>query len=373
MKRVVAPAAVLAAAALSVAAFGARHDAPPPRQAASLPSVATPPAAPAAPRRCRPPFGAGRWPSACWRPYGRRSPFNQRLPRDARVSPDSERVVRKLTERGGPSDLSLGLADTSSDWDHPTYYARRSDPVYALHCYEASWGTCEVQDHRIRVPGRARPAAGGDGHLTVVDPDFRWEYDLYKVRSKPRGGGRLELRWGGRTRIRGDGLGSDATAAHFGLLAGVIRAEELAAGRIRHALFVRADCDSGTFVYPAHGRGATCDDPADAPAEGARFRLAMTAKELAALHVPPWKRAILRAMVEYGFFVGDTGGSPWDVVLESGSTYTSFGRRDRWETLARAAGAERSSDGRWTLDLAGGLDWRKRLRLVDPCVSRRMC
>jgi hypothetical protein len=324
-------------------------------------------------RFCSPPFGIDRWPDACWRPYRRSSPFNQRLPARPRLSPDSDRVVRRLTAEGGPADLALGVADTASDWDHPTYYARRSDPAYTMHCYEASWGTCEIQGHRIRIPAAARPAAGGDAHMTVVDRAHRWEYDLYKVRSKPRGGGVLELRWGGRTRIRGDGLGSDATAAHFGLLAGVIRAEELEAGRIRHALFVRVDCDNGTFVHPARGVGAACDDTTDAPAEGARFQLSMSRQEIDALGAPAWKRAILIAMSEYGFFVGDTGGSPWDVVLESGSTYTSFGRPDRWEAVARNAGAERSSRGHWRLDLAAGVDWARRLRLIDPCVSSRSC
>ncbi|WP_223201962.1 hypothetical protein, partial [Streptococcus pneumoniae] len=34
----------------------------------------------------------------------------------------------------------------------------------------------------------------------------------------------------------GDGLGSNATAAHFALSAGIIRAQELVAGRIEHGL-----------------------------------------------------------------------------------------------------------------------------------------
>lgn len=325
---------------------------------------------------CEPPFHAGRWPGACWRPYGDKSPFNQPLPDRPRVSPDSDRVVRALTRQGGPADLALGTAGTSSDWDHPTYWARSRDPLFTLRCTERSWGRCEIEGDRIRIPDDARPAAGGDGHMTVVDPDHEWEYDLYKVSEKPKGGGTLELRFGGRTRIAGDdatGLGSDATAAHFGLLAGVIRAEELHAGEIRHALFVRVDCDNGRSVYPASGRGARCPDPTDAPAEGARFQLAMSDAEIDALPAPEYKRAILRAMARYGFFVGDTGGSPWDVVLESGATYTSFGHEDRWLSVARRSGASRSSKGRYFLDLAGGVDWARHLRLIDPCVTRRTC
>jgi hypothetical protein len=327
-------------------------------------------------KNCSPPFGVDRWPDACWRPYGRRSPFNQRLPAKPVLSPHSARVVRRLTEQGGPSDLALGVADSGSDWEHPTYYARRSDPLFELHCYERNWGRCAIEGDRVRIPDPARRAGGGDGHLAVIDQANGWEYDLYQVRSKPKGGGVLEMRWGGRTRAWGrssTGLGSDATAAHFGLLAGVIRPQELAAGRIRHALFIRANCDSGRAVYPARGLGARCDDPAGAPAEGARFQLALSTAEIDALGVRPWKRTILRAMARYGFFVGDTGGSPWDVALESGSTFTSFGRPDPWVALARTARADRSSAGHWTLDLAAGIDWSRHLRLIDPCVSRRAC
>ena len=365
MRRSTAVIVLVAVASLTLPVAAARRDGErerPSSAAATAPGTS-----------CSPPFRQGRWPAACWRPYGSESPFNQRLPDAPRISPGSERMVQRLTERGGPSPLSLGVADTGSDWDHPTYYARSSDPLYRVHCYQESWGRCEIEGTRIRIPRAARPAGGGDAHMTVIDPEHRWEYDLYKVRSKPRRGGVLVARWGGRTPATGDGLGSDATAAHFGLLAGVIRVDELQAGRIRHALFVRADCDSGTFVYPASGVGAPCADRAGAPPEGARFQLALSDAEIDELDVPGWKRTIIRAMAEYGFFIGDTGGTPWDIVLESGSTFTSFGRPDPWARLAQSTATRRSASGRWFLDLASGIDWTRRLRVIDPCVTRRTC
>ncbi len=227
---------------------------------------------------------------------------------------------------------------------------------------------------QVRIPDRARPAGGSDRHLTVVDQRSGWEYDLWEVESKPSGGGELVTGYGGRTRIDGDGLGSDATAAHFGLLAGIIRAEELRRGRIDHALFLVADCDSGEFVYPARGRGAPCEDRTDAPAEGMRFQLDMSDAEIRALDAPRWKRAILRALARYGMFVGDTGGSPWDLEFESGSTYTSFGYPDRILRYAKRIGIPREDDGRYHFDLdegdrlaeppAGGRSVRERAELL---------
>jgi len=326
--------------------------------------------------RCAPPFGAGAWPGACWRPYSRASPFNQRLPRKVRVARGSAAAVAWLRAEGGPAELVLGTADTDEDWEHPVYWSRRSDPVFTVRCLQHEWGRCKIEGLRVRIPDAARPAGGGDGHLAVVDQAHGREYDFWQVRSKPRGGGVLKASWGGWTRIerRGsDGLGSDATAAHFGLLAGIIRAPELAAGRIDHALFMRVECDSGRFSSPAFGRGSPCSHSIGAPDQGARFQLAMTEREIDALRPPRWKRAILLAMSRYGIFVGDTGAEPWEVGLESGSSYTSFGRPDPWVRFAREQGIRPDSEGRYNLDFGGGVAWYRRLRVVDPCVSRRTC
>jgi hypothetical protein len=327
------------------------------------------------PQRCAPPFRAGAWPGACWRPFGPRSPFNQKLPAHPRLASGSAELVRGLTAQGGPSPLQLGTARTSSDYDHPVYFAGRHDPVYRVHCTRSEWGRCEIEGQKVRVPPRARPAGGSDHHLAVVDQAAGWEYDLWQVLSMPPRGGVLTASWGGRARAGrlGTGLRSDATAAQFALLAGIVRAPELAAGRVDHALFVRVSCDSGAFVFPAAGRGSRCSDTAAAPPEGTRFQLAMSDREIDALGVPAWKQGILRAMARYGFFVGDTGGSPWDVVLESGASYTSFGRPDPFISMAVRLGAPRGDDGFATLNLASGVDWSRRLRVIDPCVSARTC
>jgi len=317
-------------------------------------------------------FGVGNWPPADWRPYADDSPFNQRIPDDPRIDERSKQIVNRLTESGGPSDLRAGLADSEADYQHPTYWSQARDPVFTVDCERDVPEPCEIEGMRVRVPDRARPAAGSDGHLTVVAQQSGWEYDFYGVESKPEGGGVIEMSYGGRTRIDGDGLGSDATAAWFGNLAGIIRAQELQAGRIEHALFIIADCDNGEFVYPAMGLGAACPDTADAPAEGQRFQLDMSEGEIAALGAPRWKRAILRAMAEYGMYVGDTGGSPWDLEFESGSTYTSFGYPDPLVAYARRAGLQ-PQDGRYLFDVASGIDWSAELRVIDPCVTERTC
>jgi len=303
-------------------------------------------------------FGPGHWPGADWRPYAASSPFNGSVS-GAPSDPRSAQLVAAALQWGAPSSIVVGTAGTSGDFGHPVYWAQPGDPAYTLHATE-SWGRAPIEGMRIPVPAAARPAGGSDGHLTVVTPDG-WEYDLWQAHAPPAGGGTLTFGWGGRTRVDGDGLDSRATAAHFGGLAGVIRPEELAAGHIDHALFVVLKCTSG-HVAPAQGDGAQC---AGAPPMGTRFQLTLSEAQIAALTVPAWKKTILVALARYGGYVGDTGGSGFGLMIQSSSTYTSFGVADPFVALARANGVA-AWQGTYALDLASGVDWAHDLRAVAP-------
>lgn len=320
----------------------------------------------------RGPFFAGRWPGGCWRPYGPASPFNQSLPAHPRLAPGSSAIVQRILGFGVPQHLVIGTAGTRDDFGHPAYFARPTDPVYTLSC-RGRFGPCPLDGRLARIPAGARPAAGSDGHLAAINQRTGIEYDLFEA-NVPRNGV-VTFAFGGSTRIRGDGLGAGATASGFGLLAGTIRAVELERGVIRHALFMTVLCDDGTFVPPAVKSGQPCSSigrpNTNAPPMGTRLQLNLSPRAIAALPVPFWTRAILRAMARYGAFVGDTGGSSWGLQLESGATYTSFGRPDPLVTFARRVGL-RTFGGRYVLPLRGAVDWR-RLRVIAPCVTARRC
>jgi hypothetical protein len=341
-------------------------------EGSSAADAARSPRATCGPTRGR--FRVGRWPGGCWRPYGRRSPFNRPLPARPRLAANSRAIVRRLLRFGSPQHLEIGTAGTPDDFAHPVAFSRPHDPRYRLRC-RGRYGICPLDGRMVRVPARARPAAGRDAHLAVVDQRRRIEYDLWQVTAKPRGGGTLRFTYGGSTAFHGDGLRAGATAAGFGLMAGAIRAAELERGRIRHALFMTVLCDAGRAVYPAADVGRPCSaigrPNAGAPPMGTRFRLAMSRREIAGLRVPRWTKAILRAMARYGMFVGDTGGSSWGLQLESGATYTAYGRPDPLAAFARRADLPRHR-GRWVLGLPDAVDWR-RLRVVAPCVTARRC
>lgn len=308
------------------------------------------------------------------RPYASDSPFNRPLPSSPKLLSNSAGIAQRLDGWGPVQQLEVGQADTTADYFHPVYVARASDPEYTVHCL--LWtSSCEVEGHKVRIPSAARPAGGDDAHLAVIQRGG-WEYDFWQVHDRPAGGGTLTVSHGGRTRIDGDGLGSDATAAEFGLAAGVIQGEEMELGHIDHALFVHARCTSGQSVYPAAPgtTGSVCSDTANAPPLGARLWLDMSGAEIAALPVPAWKKTILRALHRYGGYVGDTTGGrvSWGIQALSGSSFTSYGKPDPWVLYANQVGIERW-DGLFYFDVDGGVDWARHLKVVDPCTARGSC
>jgi hypothetical protein len=318
-------------------------------------------------------------PGSCWRPFSATSPFNVPLSSSPQFAANSSQVVARTVGFGPIGKIAGGSADTQDDWSHPVYFSQASDPLFTVHCsYSSSWSNCEVEGAKVRIPDAARPAAGGDGHLAVIDQASGWEYDFWQVQQKPKGGGTLTVSYGGKTpygTTNADGLGSNATAANFALSAGIIRPSELEAGKIDHALFMVVKCTNGTAVWPAPatGTGRSCSSMglsnANAPAMGQRFFLGMSATQIDALAKPTWQKTILHAMAKYGMYVGDTGGNAWGVSIESGSSFTSFGYEDPWVRLGKQFGVptwDGEPDGkrRYIFDLRTAVDWGSTLRLA---------
>jgi hypothetical protein len=320
-------------------------------------------------------FTVALWPTSCWRPYNDSSPFNRRIPANPRVVSNSQAMVNRILGMGKIAPIAVH-GDTIYDWSHPFYFSRSSDPTYTIRCAPpGNWGTCPVEGHQVRIPSAARPAGGDDGHLAVIDQATGWEYTMWQVQDKPATGGTIRVSWAGRTSITGSGLGAHGTAAHFGLLAGVIKAADMEAGHIPHALFMVTGCTHRSFVYPAAGRARDCVDQTNAPPVGSYVQLNMTTAEINALAVPAWKKTVLRALAEHGAFIGDTGGNEaFSLLFESGTSYTSFGHPDPMVTFAKKQTSGVSVwKGGYYFDMASGVDWASRLRVLDPCVAAGTC
>jgi hypothetical protein len=359
-----------------------------------------------------PRWGPHAYPDGAVRPYSGRSvdragnargsPFNHYLGnRPAATDPDSDALVQELVTENGqprlPGRKVVGLADTSADFGTAVYYGFRDrDPLYEViggtkreDCFDLPVCPGEVtpfmQGEKVPLPDGGtqdtpaaycpQPAAGADAEFDVIDENhIEYTFSHASIDCSARkiyvndplsppftGDGRT----GSRLSVFGgisDGLRTSATGSRISGLAGRVRPEEFAAGRIEHALFLSANalqklpglerCDliggdaaCPNVVYPAyssdgHDENATIK-------MGMRLRLdpAWATDELLNEpgRFPDYVRIVLTALRDYGGFFSesccDERPGAWRISpFISGSSYTTFRDPDPWVALSQQYG-----------------------------------
>lgn len=300
--------------------------------------------------------------------------------------PASAAIIARMYELAGtkPANLVLGAAELAGEHDfgHPIYYARPDDSLVTL---EPTEGGLNLSGLQIRVPSAAKPAKGSDKHMVVVQPNGL-VYSFWKA-SAPAGG-KLAFAIGGVNIIGGSGLDLPigATAANFSGAAGIIRAAELMADNIPHALSmtvghctnqlgfgfgVEKAATNSAYVYPATHGGSGENDP-NLPPLGAKIRLKMSEAEIAALACKWYEKTILRALATYGGYIGDTSGGTFGFMVESGEAYKSFGLTDPlklWGEAEGLAAGEGEFAGSRILKITNAMseaEWKSRLEVLTP-------
>ena len=175
------------------------------------------------------------------------------------------------------------------------------------------------------IPANVRIEAGSDHHILLYDPARCRLYELFAARRAADGtwkagsGAVFDLRSNG---LRRAGWTS-ADAAGLPITAGLVRYEEVAAGRIDHAIRVTVPRSRNAYVWPARHSASSSSDPA-LPPMGLRLRLKSTVD---VSKLPIQARVVAQAMQRYGVIVADNG-SPW---------FISGAPDDRWSNDALRA------------------------------------
>ena len=296
------------------------------------------------------------------------SPFNQPVGSAPQVLPSSAAMVSFLLADHTPGSPMPENDTRPGGGSRPLYYAANSDPLVELVATEP-WGHNPLTGRKIRVPQTAVAEQQSDGHLTIVlAPNNAIvpgeTVDLWQA--QPVKEGKLLFSWGGPGNITGtlcepDGLSGDA--AGIDLVAGQVRGPELKAGIVPHALVVAVKDVKPSYVYPASHTDGSSNEAA-APAMGQHFYLDYSDAEIAALHVLPWKKAILTAMAHYGFYIGDSGNNSLSLIWEGSLMYTHSGKTEPFVEIGKEQGVPESG-GSYTFNLSEGVEW-SRLRAIAP-------
>src|SRR5205085_9125946 len=149
--------------------------------------------------------------------------------------------------------------------------------------------------------------ASGDRHALMVDKDTCVLYELYDANwnnGQPTAGS------GAVFDLRSNALRPDtwtsADAAGLPILPGLLRLDEVQAGRVDHAIRFTAARTDRSFIWPARHQAGAANDP-NLPPMGARFRLRA---EFNMAGYRPDTQVVLRAMQHYGLILADNG-SNW--------------------------------------------------------------
>jgi hypothetical protein len=161
------------------------------------------------------------------------------------------------------------------------------------------------------IPDNPLMEGGSDHHLLIIDRDARILYELFAAEKQEDGswiaGSGAVFNLSGYS-LRPSGWTS-ADAAGLAILPGLVRYDEVNAGKINHALRFTAPFTRRAFVWPARHYASSVTDPAYPPM-GQRFRLKSSFNTSG---YPYQAQIVLDALKKYGMILSDNG-APWYVT-----------------------------------------------------------
>ncbi|MEX1250799.1 MAG: hypothetical protein WEA77_06335 [Hyphomonas sp.] len=259
-------------------------------------------------------------PAPGWRPFAPDSPWNTKVAADAQIDPNSDILLADLGKSG---PFYVNIADWSvlvKYFDSAKAPKRTVRPLYAGR-HGPGFGPLE----QVPIPADAldpETPASQSTYLTLVDPVRNLAWDMRQSGQSPDGswhagfGAAVDLSGTGVSipwmkAERGD-LSAGARPSGVPLMAGLIRVDDVKAGRIDHALaFATPLPMTGRFVPPAstdlsaeaHGSKRYAGLPM-----GARIQL-NPAYDIDNTLLSPGARVVARALQEYGAILVDEAGA----------------------------------------------------------------
>ncbi len=261
-----------------------------------------------------------------WRPYLANSPWNTPIDDNVLLHPDSERIIR-FAKQEAPY-LRLVKAYNSPIWvinsENMPQHRIKSKKIFDTWDQDRDNWT----DITVPISPKMWSEPTHDGHMIIIDPFkmIAWEMSRFTWKNFPqgkiptsstfnvwdlKGKGYANPLEGKRWHQRG-GRGSG-----FPVLAGLIRAEELKQGEIRHALMFnftptrKGTGDKELFIAPPACRSDGQGEGRQYPIQGMRFQLnpELTDADFERWGLSREGKIIARALQRYGMYLADDGGA----------------------------------------------------------------
>jgi hypothetical protein len=238
------------------------------------------------------------------------NPWNQRVDR-LPVARDSAAIIRSIgLEDHVHADFGSGLWNGGPIGIPVTAVrgSQRKVGVQFEYADESDRGPYPIP-RNVKIEGGRN--ADGDRHAIIVDRDRCRLYELFALYPTTSGGWRAGSGaiWNLRSnRLRPAGWTS-ADAAGLPIFPGLARYDEVARGRIDHALRFTVSRTRRAYVYPARHFASDATDPA-LPPMGLRVRLKSSFETRS---FPRQARIVLEALKRYGMLVSDNG-SDWFIT-----------------------------------------------------------
>ncbi len=254
-----------------------------------------------------------------WRPFNNNSIWNTKIPSDAKTDLQSAQLIDSLAIGGFYINIH--------DWSIPVYFVN-SDTIPKVNVINSRPGIYgkgfKEPNHIPILPNFiASPPVSdfSDNHLCIIDTNKMIEWDMWAARKNKKGNWTTGL--GAVTDLNSSGVekpwfehenefdGHRSRAGGFPLIAGLIRPDEIKAGKIEHALvFAYQRGRSEFFIPPASTAQSTINEMNN------KFGIPMGGHiqldpgiNVDTLELNRGGKIIARALQEYGAFNGDYAGA----------------------------------------------------------------
>ena len=263
--------------------------------------------------------------------FPKSNPWNQRVDR-LPVTSNSDAIIRSIgLDETLHADFGSGVWEGGPIGIPITVVKRAQRRVRVAFEYadESDRGPYPIS-RNVKIEGGR--ASNGDRHALILDRAACRLYELFALYPASSGGWRAGSGaiWNLRSdRVRPAGWTS-ADAAGLPILPGLARYDEVARGRIDHALRFTVRRSRRAYLYPARHFASDETDP-DLPPMGLRVRLKAG---YATAGFPRQARIVLEALKRYGMLVADNG-ADWYVTGAPDPRWSN----DQLHTLHRVPGS----------------------------------